>query len=121
MKVVTIKGRKLPLRFDMGAWSEISEKVCPFSELENRLKDEKTRIKTVIGLTMVMANSALEYLGQPADVTEAFIRSASPRTLTELLTSVQLVIADSMQMELSEEKEQEERDLVLEEIQKKTI
>ena len=113
---ITIGGRHLPLIFNMAAWAEIEEKVCPIQELGDRLAGSE-RVRTVnrVAAIMVRAGGA-----GTADVTEEWmLKNARPRQMQEMSVKIMDAISAGMEMEASEDDERGEVDVTLREINKK--
>lgn len=114
---IQIGGRQLPLIFNMAAWAEIEEKVCPIQELGDRLAgSERVRTVNKVAAIMVRAGGAAGV----ADVTEEWmLKNARPRQMQEMSVKIMDAISAGMEMEASEDDERGEVDVTLREINKK--
>ena len=118
MQTITIKDKVIPLLFDMAAFGEIEETVGSLADLNAVLNGEK-RIKSLIKIITIMGNQGLEENGEKPTLDEKWVgRNLKPYMLAECQMAVVSAISEGMKMET--EDDGKERDLVLEEIEKKS-
>lgn len=121
MAHITINGKDIPLVFDMEAFGQVEEEVGSLVEL-NEILNGKTRIKNLVKMVRIMGNIGLADSGAKADLTDAKLNKAmKPSELAQYQIAIMNAITDGMKMETEEEEDpKKEKDLVLEEIQKKS-
>lgn len=117
MQKITIGSTELPLLFNANAFGDIEENVCMIQELNEKMNGRE-RIRTLCKVIAILANNALRKEGKKDDITHEWILdNMHPRRFPELQIAVMEAIGEGMYMETENTKE--ERDLVLEEIEKK--
>lgn len=118
---VKIGDREIPLRFRMNQFQEIEEELGNLGEFDELLFRGKQRIRNVIFVLRVLGNAGLAYEGKEPDITEEWLReNMVPQDLTAYQVAVFACLRRESESEAAkEENENKERDLVLEEIQKK--
>ena len=126
MTELTIGKRKIPLVFDMDSWIEIEENVCALSRLnevvgQHNMQGRKSdMLRSLVAMVRIMGNEGLELDGQPKDLTDEWLKkNIRPGQMLDIKVAVITEIDKGMRLETVEYKENEERDLVLEEINKK--
>lgn len=126
MTELTIGKRKIPLVFDMDSWIEIEENVCALSRLnevvdQHNMQGRKSdMLRSLVAMVRIMGNEGLELDGQPKDLTDEWLKKTiRPGQMLDIKVAVITEIDKGMYLETVEHKENEERDLVLEEINKK--
>lgn len=118
MKTFEILGREIPLLFNVGVWGDIEEQVCPMAELEDHMTGKK-RIGTVIKMAVIMGNAALVEQGKKPVLTEAWLKkNLPPKAITDAQMAIMEAISEAMMTE-NVQKEDQEIDLVLQELEKK--
>lgn len=118
MKTFEILGREIPLLFNVGVWGDIEEQVCPMAELEDHMTGKK-RIATVIKMAVIMGNAALLEQGKKPVLTEAWLKkNLPPKAITDAQMAIMEAISEAMMTE-NVQKEDQEVDLVLQELEKK--
>lgn len=119
MQIITIKEKKIPLLFNMLAFGDVEECVGSLADLNGILNGEK-RIKSLIKMITIMGNQGLEENGEKPTLDEKWVgRNMKPHALGEYQIAVVNAITEGMAME-TEQDNDAERDLVLEEIEKKS-
>jgi len=118
MKTFTLMGHQIPLMFNVGVWGDIEETICPMAELEDYMTGKK-RVNTVLKMIALMGNAALAEQGKKPVLTEAWLKkNMPPKAITEAQLAIMEAITEGMMTE-NVQKEDEEIDLVLAEIEKK--
>lgn len=118
MKTFEILGHEIPLLFNVGVWGDIEEQVCTMNELEEYMTGKK-RVSTVVKMVAIMGNAALVEQGKKPVLTEQWLRkNMPPKTVTEAQMAIMEAITEGMTTE-TVQKDGEEIDLVLAEIEKK--
>lgn len=119
MQTITIKDKKIPLLFNMVAFGEIEENIGSLADLNGVLNGDK-RIKSIIKMITIMGNQGLEENGEKPTLDEKWVgRNLKPFMLAECQMGIITAIGEGMKME-TENDDGKERDLVLEEIEKKS-
>ena len=114
---VSIGGREIPLQFCMPEFADMEEAIGNLSLIEDLLLKGKRRIRNIAAALRIMGNAALRAAGEKPDLTDEWVLNHMvPRKLAEYQTVALAAINDGMRTESSEE---QERDLVLEEIERK--
>lgn len=120
-----IAGREIPLLFDMVSWSQMDAEVCQLFRIKEVLgfkSEEKTstNLKDLISITRILGNEGLEEAGEKPDLTDQWLlKNIHPRQMAEIRMAIIAAIDEGMGTETEEKKDDEPRDLVLEEINKK--
>lgn len=118
MKSFELLGHEIPLIFTVGVWGDIEENVCTMNELEEFMTGKK-RVSTVVKMVAIMGNAALVEQGKKPVLTEQWLRkNMPPKTVTEAQMAIMEAITEGMTTE-TVQKDGEEVDLVLAEIEKK--
>jgi hypothetical protein len=77
-------------------------------------------LRSLVAMVRIMGNEGLELDGQPKDLTDEWLKkNIRPGQMLDIKVAVITEIDKGMRLETVEHKENEERDLVLEEINKK--
>jgi len=119
METVKIKlgNREIPLRFTMEEFAQIEEAVGNLSTIDELLLKGKNRIRNTQKALRIMGNAGLAAAGEKADLTDkSVMEMMQPRRLVEYQTAAISAINAGMYVEANED---EERDLVLEDIERK--
>ena len=115
--MIDIGGRTIPLTFSMSEFAEMEEQIGTLSLIDELLLKGKQRIRNVVAALRILGNAGLKAAGGTPDLTDEWLFAhTSPRRLAEYQTAIFGAINEGMAMET---KEGEERDLVLEEIERK--
>jgi len=116
---ITIGGRELVFRFDMLAWADIEENVGQLTEMQEVLQGRK-RIRGLMNIVAALANAGERAEGREENVTVSWLnKMMHPAQFLDVEAAAMEAITDGMSME-SEADDEEEVDLTLREIQKKT-
>ena len=118
---VKIGGREIPLRFRMNQFIEIEETVGNLGEIKELLLKGKQRLRNLVTVIRILGNAGLKAAGEEPDLTDEWLRENME---PHLLMGYQLAVIGCMSKEseseaAKEQNENEERDLVLEEIEGK--
>ena len=114
---VSIGGREIPLQFCMPEFADMEEAIGNLSVIDELLLKGKKRIRNTAAAIRIMGNAALKAQGEKPDLTDEWVLNhMEPRLIVAYQSAVMAAINGGMSMEASEE---QERDLVLEEIERK--
>lgn len=114
---VEIGGRTIPLVFKMPQFADMEEAIGNLSLIEDLLLKGKKRVRNTAAAIRIMGNAGLKEAGGQPDLTDDWVlNQMQPRRIMEYQAAVMAAINAGMSMESTEEKE---RDLVLEEIERK--
>ena len=114
---VSIGGREIPLQFHMPEFADMEEAIGNLSVIDELLLKGKKRIRNTAAVIRIMGNAALRAAGEKPDLTDEWVLNhMEPRMIVAYQSAVMAAINSGMSMETSEE---QERDLVLEEIERK--
>lgn len=114
---VSIGGREIPLQFCMPEFADMEEAIGNLSVIDELLLKGKKRIRNTAAAIRIMGNAALRAAGEKPDLTDEWVLNhMEPRLIVAYQSAVMAAINDGMRTESSEE---QERDLVLEEIERK--
>lgn len=117
MTNIKIGGRDIPLLFEMPQYAELEEAVGILSDTPALFLKGKSRIKNIAVALRVLGNGGLAAKGEKPDLTDEWVlKNMCPGQLRTYQIAVLAAITDGMRMETQEEKE---RDLVLEELERK--
>ena len=118
---LNIGGRKIPLRFKMKEFIAMEEELGNLGEIKDLLLNDKHRLRTLVFSIMVMGNAGLKAAGEEPDLTEDWLgENMEPHQLMIYQIAVLACLSkDSESEAIQEDNENRERDLVLEEIQRK--
>lgn len=117
MTNIKIGGRDIPLLFNMPQYEALEEAVGILSDTPALFLKGRNRIKNIAIAIRVMGNGGLEAAGEKPDLTDEWVlKNMRPAWLRTYQIAVLAAITAGMHMEIQEEKE---RDLVLEEIERK--
>ena len=114
---IEIGGREIPLTFKMPQFADMEEAIGNLSLIEDLLLKGKKRVRNTAAAIRIMGNAGLKEAEDKADLTDEWVlNNMQPRRIMEYQAAVMAAINAGMSMESTEEKE---RDLVLEEIERK--
>lgn len=120
MQKITIAKKECVLRYDMTAYEMIEETFGGLDEMIEQMNGKKRRAWTICELVRILVNAQRIADGETPDITHAYITSnMSPRNLGAMDRAASLAIAEGMRMDSAKDDE-EDRDVVLDEIEKKT-
>ena len=117
--IIKIGGREIPLRFRMNQFIQAEQEVGNLGEIEENILNGKDRGQNLVKMIRIMGNAGLKHAGEKDDLTDEWL---AEEMLPGLLRAYQMAVLACMTIETSiesKEDESEERDLVLEEINKK--
>ena len=118
---VMIGGRDIPLRFKMPEFMAIEEEIGNLGDIREMLLKGKKRGRNMIGVIRIMGNAGLKAEGKEADLTDEWLKeNMDPHALMAYQIAVIGCLTKASESQaVTEENENKERDLVLEEIQEK--
>lgn len=120
---MTIAEREIPLRFRMNEFAQIEEEVGNLAEVKELVLNGKNRIRNIVSIIRIMGNAGLRHAGEAADLTDDWLmENMNPHDLMAYQVAVLGCMTKESESQAQHEKdENEERDLVLEEIQAKKV
>lgn len=117
MYSITVGGREIPLRYKMPELADMEEAIGTMDNFQELILRGRRRIRNITAAIRIMGNSGLAHSGQTADLTDDWLLD---HLETWNLRSYQIAVlgafSEGWKMETNEETE---RDLVLEEIERK--
>lgn len=115
---VNIGERKIPLYFGMREFNEIEETVGNLGNIKELIMEGKERGKNLTAVIRILGNAGLRQAGEDADITEDFLLDhMDPRVIMAYQIAVIACMSrDENSQAVTEEREDKDRDLVLEEI-----
>lgn len=114
---VTIAGREIPLRYTMRELADMEEAIGTMDNFRELILKGKRRIRNLAAAIRIMGNSGLKKDGKKDDLTENWLLDyMDPSQIKTYQIAVLGAFTDGFQMETEA---QRERDLVLEEIERK--
>ena len=118
---IKIGDREIPLRFRMNQFIQIEEEVGNLGEVKELILKGRQRLRNLIRVILILGNAGLKSEGQPDDLTEEWLKeNMDPHMLMGYQLAVLACLSkDSESQAITEENENKERDLVLEEIEQK--
>lgn len=118
---ITIGEREIPLRFRMNQFAEIEEEIGNLGEIRDLLLNGKKRIRNMVTAIRIMGNAGLKAAGEKDDLTEDWLmENMDPHALMGYQLAVLGCMTKAGESQAEQENsENEERDLVMEEIQAK--
>ena len=118
---LNIGERKIPLRFRMNQFIEIEENVGNLGEVKELILKGRQRLRNLVTVIRILGNAGLKAAGEEADLTEEWLtENMDPHALMAYQIAVIACLSKETESEAAkEEKEEKERDLVLEEIEAK--
>ena len=118
---VRIGKREIPLRFRMKEFIQIEEEIGNMGEIRELLYEGQHRLRNLIAAVRIMGNGALKEAGEEPDLTDEWLaENMEPFRVLEYQNAViDCISAESKSEAAAEKSESEERDLVLEEIERK--
>ena len=116
-----IGDREIPLRFRMNQFAEAEEEIGSMAEIEDLLMNGKARARNLAKMIRIMGNAGLKHEGQEPDLTDEWLlENMMPKYLQAYQVAVCMAMSEETQMQAPKAMgENEERDLVLEELNKK--
>ena len=123
MKNITIEigGRKIPLRFRMNQFIDIEEEIGNLSDVKELILEGKYRLRNLVKLIRILGNAGLKNAGEKDDLTDEWLKeNMEPYDVMGYQINVLNCLSKETESEsVKEENEEKERDLVLEEVQRK--
>ena len=118
---INIGGRDIPLRFRMNQFIEIEENVGNLGQITEMVLTGDKRLRNTVTLIRILGNAGLKHAGEQAELTEAWLGdNMDPYRLNDYQMAVLNCLSQESKSEAAkEETESKERDLVLEEIERK--
>ena len=117
---VKIGGRLIPLRFRMKEFIQAEEQIGNMAEIEDLLLNGKDRLKNLVIMIRIMGNAGLKAAGEEPDLTDEWLEEEMiPGHLKAYQMSVLITMSIETKIQAKAAGEEEERDLVLEELNKK--
>lgn len=125
MVSIKIAGREIPLIFDLRSWMQMEKEVCVLARVDDILKyktEERTcrNLSDIVSLVRIFGNEGLKKSDQEADLTDDWlIEHIKPNQMVTIRIALMGVMGVGFASEQIKKDEGGERDLVLEEINKK--
>ena len=118
---VPIGGKQIPLKFGMDQFAEIEEEVGYLGDVKELIMKGKKRVRNVISVIRILGNAGLQAAGEQPDLTEEWLReNMEPQNIMLYQLAAIACMSKAEESEaVQEENENTERDLVLEEINRK--
>lgn len=115
---ITIGGREIPLRYTMRELADMEEAIGTMDNFRDLILQGKKRLRNMATAIRIMGNSGLKHEEKTADLTDDWLLDhMEPGKLKSYQIAVLGVFTAGFQMETNGEGR--ERDLVLEEIERK--
>lgn len=112
-----IAGREIPLRYTMRELADMEEAIGTMDNFRDLMLKGSHRLRNMAAAIRIMGNSGLNKAGETADLTDDWLLDhMDPGKLKGYQIAVLGAFTDGFRMETEEE---QERDLVLEEIERK--
>ncbi len=123
MENITLKigDRTVPLRFTMREFIQIEEQVGNLGEVKELLMKGKNRLRNLVRVILIMGNAGLREAGDNDELTEEWLLDhMDPHALMAYQIGVIACLTKEGESQaVQEDNENNERDLVLEEIEAK--
>ena len=118
---VKIGEREIPLRFRMNQFIEIEEEVGNLGEIRELILEGRKRARNLVAVLRIMGNAGLKAAGNEPDLTDEWLKeNMDPHQMAIYqIAAIQCLSKESASEAAKEETEENERDLVLEEINAK--
>ena len=112
-----IAGREIPLRYTMRELADMEEAIGTMDNFRDLMLKGSHRLRNIVVAIRIMGNSGLNKAGETADLTDDWLLDhMDPGKLKGYQIAVLGAFTDGFRMETEED---QERDLVLEEIERK--
>ena len=112
-----IAGREIPLRYTMRELADMEETIGTMDNFRDLMLKGSHRLRNMAAAIRIMGNSGLNKAGETADLTDDWLLDhMDPGKLKGYQIAVLGAFTDGFRMETEED---QERDLVLEEIERK--
>lgn len=123
MKPITVEigDRTIPLKFEMPEFMQIEEEVGSLIDIQEFIMKGKKRVRNTLQAIRIMGNGGLQEAGEKPDLTDEWLeKNMKPLMLKTYQIALITAIERGSRSEAEIERDDtEERDLVMEEIQKK--
>jgi len=118
---VNIGERTIPLRFRMNQFIEIEEEIGNLGEIKELLLKGKNRVRNTVSVIRILGNAGLKHAGEEADLTDEWLKdNMDPHALLAYQVAVIGCMSKETESQAAaEEKRDEARDVVLDEINEK--
>lgn len=118
---VKIGERTIPLRFRMNQFIEIEEEIGNLGEIKELLLKGKSRVRNTVSMVRIMGNAGLKHAGEEPDLTDEWLmENMDPHGLLAYQVAVIGCMSKETESQAAaEEKQDEARDVVLDEINAK--
>ena len=118
---VNIGERTIPLRFRMNQFIEIEEEIGNLGEVKELLLKGKNRLRNLISVIRILGNAGLKHAGEEPDLTDEWLMdNMDPHALLAYQVAVIGCMSKETESQAAaEEKQDEARDVVLDEINAK--
>ena len=119
---LNIGDKKIPLRFRMDQFIEMEEQLGNLADIKNMIITDKKRLRTLVFVIRVLGQAGLRKAGEDADwLTEEWLReNMEPHALMAYqIAVIGCMSKESESQAAAEEKKDEARDLVLDQINEK--
>ena len=118
---INIGDRTIPLRFRMNQFMEIEEEVGYLGDIKDLLLKGKQRVRNTISVIRILGNAGLAHEGKEPDLTDEWLKeNMEPHALMAYqIAVIGCMSKESESQAAAEEKKDEARDLVLDQINEK--
>ena len=118
---LNIGEREIPLRFRMNQFIQIEEEIGNLGEVRELILKGKQRLRNLVAVIRILGNAGLKAAGEEADLTDEWLtENMDPHALMAYQIAAIACMSKETESEAAkEEREDKERDLVLEEINAK--
>ena len=117
---VKIGGRMIPLRFRMNQFIQAEKEIGNLADIKDKIESGSDRGENLVKMIRIMGNAGLKAAGEEPDLTDEWLAEEMiPGYLKAYQLAVLIALSYETKMESIDNEENEERDLVLEEINKK--
>lgn len=115
---IKIGDREVPLLFNLSAMAQMEESIGQLNDFKKLLTSGQ-RVRSLIRMLVIFGNEGLRQTGGKADLTEEMVGTlVHPSRIMEIQSCVMGAISEGLTMETKPD-DGRERDLVLEELEKK--
>ena len=116
---VKIAGQEIPLRYTMRELADMEEAIGTMDNFRDLILKGKRRLRNMTTAIRIMGNSGLEKAGEKGDLTDEWLMDhMDPGRIKAYQIAVLGAFTDGFRME-SESQQEQDRDLVLEELERK--
>lgn len=133
MTTITLKGREIPLLYTVYEMKLIQEEIGPLDSFSymilGRNKDNEEdrsgfgkpeHLEAVAKLVSILGNAGLEESGSAPDLTaKKVLRSIKPGQFSDIMSACMQAMHEGMESEIKDERENEPKDVILEELERK--